>query len=201
MAITLTYRIKLAASGKYFDVYDTTGTYSSLNTGGYGTPNPLPSNATTATLEIWNPLTNNLPDPTQTVSSTIDMYPTLPNYAGAPFTVTNTAAGFGTTTFKDGAYYMTYTITGTYLAVPFTYTVSCYQFFYHNIRCCLDKWNAKLLSCGCGGGNNQEHERYELAELKYTAMQNEICCGHVVNAAGLLTQLQKMCPRDCGCGN
>lgn len=200
MALILKNNICWAASGKYFDLYDETGTYSALNTGGYGAPNPTPSNTTTAVLQIWNPTTGNLPDPTGTVSSTINLYPTLPNYVNTPFQVTNTLAGFGTSAFNDGIYYMTYTITGTLSAVPFTYSVSCYQLNYYNIRCCLDKWNARIRSCGCNQ-TSQDFQRYMLAELKFKAMLNEECCTHINKAAELLTQLQKMCPRDCGCGN
>lgn len=201
MALTLKDSICWGANGKYFYIYDTTGTYSALNLGGYGSPNPAIANVATATLSIWNPsTTTNLPDTTGTVSSAINLYPTLPNIVETPFTVTNALAGFGTGTFDDGIYYMTYTVTGTLSAVDFTYSVSCYQLNYHNIRCCLDQWNARVLACGCDK-NSQDYQRYMLAELKFQAMLNEECCTHINKAAEFLTQLQKMCPRDCGCGN
>jgi hypothetical protein len=127
----------------------------------------------------------------------VNMYPTLPNIASAPYNITNAVLGFGTSTFTDGGYYFTYTITGTQSATPFTATVSCYKFFWYNIRCCLDKWNARL-GCGCSS-NKVDIERYRLAELRFHAMLNDICCTNVNRAAEKLLLLQNMCPSDCGC--
>jgi hypothetical protein len=197
MALTLKTSTVLASNAKSVNIYDTTKPYAAGNTGGYGTPNPAIGDAAVATVAVWVPLsTTNLPALTSAATVTVNVYPTLPNIASAPYNITNSVLGQGTSTLPDG-YYFTYTVSGTQGATPFSATVSCYKFFTYNIRCCLDRWNARL-GCGCSG-DKQDLYRYKLAELRYMSMMNDIFCTNVTRAAEKLLLLQNMCPSDCGC--
>lgn len=175
-----------------FDIKDTTGVYSSGNSGGYGNPNFDISDAIDARIYVTTPAG---------VQTIIDCFPTLPDSTGAStFTITSSNLG-SSGSLVDGIYVVKYQVDFTNASaqtvqydVVKTLLLSC------TIKCCIDKLIAKIATLGCGCDDTQLKNAL-LAYGLYQSLLYNGKCGNTPAVTNLLSQLNKLCiTSNCGCG-
>ncbi len=174
-----------------FDITDTTGVYSSGNSGGYGNPNFAISDAIDSRLYITDP---------QGVQTIINTYPTLPDSTGtAVFTVTSSDLG-GSGNLEDGIYVIKYQVdfnnsssqTVQYDVVK-TILLSC------TIKCCIDKMIASIPDSDCSC-DDKKIKNALLAFALYQGLIDAGKCGNETKATNILSSLNKLCDiKQCGC--
>jgi hypothetical protein len=191
MALQLKISLCFADKCKTLKVYDTTGLYSTDNTGGWGTPNITLASVTSATLDITPPNTSTPTsfDVTTTVNTaTIVDGSFLLNI----ITDSNLTAG----SFVDGIYNLTYTVTDG----QSTYTTSIKTFSTCNTDCCVEKMKAKFKEKMCDCDWLQYWENYKKAEALLYGAKSAFACGKDSQAMDLLNQVNKICQlQKCCC--
>ena len=160
---------------------ETTGTYTSTNIGGYGTPNATLGSQTTSVLTITSP---------SGIVSTINLFTLgFPSnnkdfYYDIPTSVLNL------TNIVDGQWTFTYTITdGTTIL-----TRTKYSLFYCNSECCVTKMleSLKLEDCGCDC-KDLEFSLYQKAFMFLQSLKNAARCGNYSSFIKLLKIISKLC--------
>lgn len=164
---------------------ETTGAYSSDNTGGWGTPNPATSTASGASLDIIFAGAS--------VYSNSSLYPTFPNTDGTKLTLT--PSDFSQSSLVDGLYYATYTVTGN-SSGAYTISKSKYVLITCSINCCLKNMASKVKCCSC----NSTTQAWIEASAMYDAMWDAFNCGKYNKATEIFSYLQDYCNKNsCGC--
>lgn len=162
-----------------------TGSYSTTNTGGWGTPNATLAQATSAILTITDPnnviyivnlFDNALP------SSNKDFYYDIPT--------TDI-----TDTIIDGKWTFLYTV----VANAVTYTKTKYSLFFCNSECCVSQMLADLdlEDCGCNC-KDVNYDDYIKAWTFLQSLKNAAKCGSVDLFAKIKKIVDKLCKnKDC----
>lgn len=141
MSLVNKFHKQQSGDRKSLYIFDDTGVYSSLNTGGFGAPNPSIGDVTADIIEI------------QAVGSediyTIDLTPTLPNLTNTPAVINNTSLGLTSEdVIADGQYIMKRTTT----AGGVDYFYQKRVFLIGALECCADEMTAdEKPDCGCSG--------------------------------------------------
>ena len=182
-----------------FKFYETTGTYTTTNSGGWAvlagagaTVNFVPGDAIQATLTVT------LPD--GTICPAITLYPTFPDTTGLlSETIDSTDLGL-TGSLPDGVYSATYQVDisnvssqTVVLSVTQSFLLSC------TVQCCVNKLIAKVAEeeCDC---ESVAIKNEMLAFALYQSLQSAGACGNLTSVANLLARLQKLCSAvNCGC--
>ena len=99
MALALTFRIALSSDAKTLTITDRTGAYSGLQTGGFGSPNPAVSDATSATIKI----AKRNSDGTFAAEITVNVFNALPSDSAGTYDISATT-GVNADTYTDGIY-------------------------------------------------------------------------------------------------
>lgn len=166
--------------------YETTGIYSSTNTGGYGNGSsgqnyPL-SSYTSAILTITSP--SNV---VYTVNLTSKGFPT--NNVSHYYDLTSADLG-GLTAIVDGKWTFKYDVTGSGPAL----TRTVYQLFYCNAECCVNEQlnNLTLLDCDCNC-NDVDYKNYTKTWTFLQALKNAAKCADINS----FTKLQKIITKLC----
>lgn len=194
MALSLSFSILESDNRESIYITETTGVYAaSTNAGGWGTPNPAIADALTATLlfELRNE------DGTYTAYETVDLFSDLPNITETPFEITAEDAGFGTdSTFPDGIYRLTYTVTGDN-GSAFSADTTDIVVLKGAIECCYSTLAAEASACVC----NCEGLNKKLSDLDYYFIQLERAENALdwVYVNNYLTKIAELCD-GCGCG-
>lgn len=194
MALSLSFSILESDNRESISITETTGEYNAnTNAGGWGAPNPTIASALTATLLIE--LRNE--DGTYTAYETVDLFDHLPNITETPFTITSEDAGFGAdSTFPDGIYRLTYTVSGddggAYEADTTDIVV-----LKGAIDCCYSTLAAQASACVC----NCDGLNKKLSDLDYYFIQLERSEAALdwVYVNNYLTKIAELCD-GCGCG-
>jgi hypothetical protein len=194
MALSINFTVSQSCDGKYLIFQDTTGTYSSVNPGGWGTPNP--------DLGVAIPLSANIivTNPLGTVFNLFETFPDLlvdlPNL-GTPIVAIGAEhlGGIVDSVIADGTYAFTYSFSydeGQYIERQL------YFFFDSQAKCCVDKMFAQISSndCCCDQSAMQDAmtARGLLIAAEYAGR-----CGQVAKAADLLTTVNKLCNNTGNC--
>lgn len=172
--------------GTSINAYDLTSVYNNpLNLGGYGSPNPIVADATSAVLQIYqpNPTTNLV---TTTVFATVDLFPTFPTTNKlTPFTIT--ASSLGLDSFIDGEWMFKYitVINGE------TYPATILKMFIANVCCCSKVLTADTANCGCD--NNESMGKANKVSGMIKSLQYLVGCYKNRKAAELLKTIQRIC--------
>ncbi len=166
--------------------YETTGIYSSTNTGGYGNGSsgqnyPL-SSYTSAILTITSP--SNV---VYTVNLTSKGFPT--NNVSHYYDLTSTDLG-GLLNLEDGKWTFKYDVTGTGPALSRT----VYQLFYCNAECCVNEQlnNLTLLDCDCNC-DDVDYKNYTKTWTFLQALKNAAECGDYNSFTNILKILDRLC--------
>lgn len=196
MSLTLQLNVNQTDDGKSLVFFDLTGAYTSINTGGWGTPNPATTDSLTATATI-SLLTD--PDtltfgPTYTAS----LYNQMPNSSGVPVYASAQTFGLGTgAVFADGVYKITYLVTGISGGNAFSATTTGYFAITPQVDCCYKKIADEFATCTC----NCDETEDKLTQIarQHGLMERAEDCGDVAGMFYYIQYLQNLCA-TCGCG-
>lgn len=194
MAVSLSFNISLSSDAKTLTITDTTGQYSSTNTGGWGSFNPDLNTALTAVMQ----LSKRNADGTFGTTTSIDMFPTLPSDSEGAFDITATLAGQGIT-FSDGIYRLKYIVSGNNGGIsPYNLSITRYDTLRNSISCCGQKMAAKVATCNCNCKSIES--KYREFSIFYRLLKAAECCGDLNAIQKYLDKLTEMCSdTDCGC--
>jgi hypothetical protein len=187
MALIPKIKLCLASNCSDLTLYEQTGVYNATtNPGGYGSPNPLISQATSATLVVLTP---------ENATYTVAITPTDNPDLAKPINI----ATFGNaTSIEDGYWYFTYTVYDSSLAVLGTYSIGYY--FYCNAECCVNKLlaNVPLDSCLCTPEYKKAYNQYVEAKVFLEALKNAANCFNTTEFNKIKTILTGLC-RNSNC--
>jgi len=183
---------------KLLELTETTGEYNALNnTGGWaaapGGPNPQPSEANDAVIVV-------IQDPSGT-SYTFSSPPNWPDPTGTEvLTFSNQPAGIAlnpsaASAFSDGIYTVTYTVSGSYAAMPagFTNIVTQQFLLTCQIRCCIDKMFHLASQSDCTDCKNEKLNNALEAEAFLKSAEYAAACGKIEMAKKHLAKAQWIC--------
>ncbi len=183
MALQLNFSTCVINGCTQIQFKETTGFYSTANTGGWGTPNIDLTDAVTATLAI-TPYGS-------TTTYTIDLLATtLFPTDNSSFTYDIPLSDIGSlTSIVDGQWLFVYTVTD----ATDTYTKSIYKYFYCNVECCVTDMLAELdLSCDCCK-DSTEYKDYILAWTQLQSLKKAAACGDSDNFTAIKKIIDKLC--------
>ena len=182
------FKVHEACDNKSIVFTETTGAYSSFNSGGWGAPNYQLVDVLDVEILVT------IPNGTTYVLSMSDLTPALPNDLNGSF---NIHMGFFGGTQGDvmtqGVYQFEYRVlvndgtTGGFLI-----SVRHYGLASSVIKCCVHKMLANLDMCDdcpCGEDKSNALEAYTL----YKAMLYAYSCGSVTKANKMAAQVNKLC--------
>lgn len=188
MAIKLNFKVAEACDSKSILFTDTTGAYSTNNTTGWGSPNPILGAVIDVEIIIL------APDGNTYVISMSDINGDLPNSTNGIFNIhMGYLGGTGGQVVQQGVYNVEYRVIyddGT----PTGQLVSLRKYILATsvIKCCVHKMLANLDMCDdcpCGEDKSNALEAYTL----YKAMLYAYKCGSTIKAGKMATQINKMC--------
>ena len=196
MALSLNFAVKEQCDQKSFYLYDTTGSYSVTNTGGYGGP-------TNITVGDVDDVYLYVKKPGETTWTTIVLPLGLPLPSSDPsqfYEITAVMLGYGTspdTKLPDGYYEFWYQIQGMDGPTPFEYNKICTILFSGQVECCVKKSVSKLRV-------NEPIDKLDNKKIreiywKYKAMKSADCCGNKDLANSILGYLTTVCDCNCNC--
>ncbi len=192
-AILLDFNACQSSDCSSINLTEQTGIYSSDNSGGYGFPNFVTTDATAASIIVT------LPSGTQ--SPVINVFSTFPDSTG-DITKTITASDLGLTgALLDGIYVINYIVVFTIGGTPYVHSTVKTFFLSCSIKCCIDKMIAKIPigNCDC---NDKALKNALLAYGLYQSLLANGKCGNVNNVNTLLLRLNKLCSAtSCGCNS
>lgn len=199
MALKVKICTSISDDCKTIYFFDKTGAYdASTNTTGYGSPNPLTTDFTTATLTI----TLGGATVSLTPISIIASFPT----SNTALAWQVTAASLGMTSFPIGLTRVTYNISGRSGGVAVAYSATTLFLCDCSIECCLENKLIDIIKnppCGC---DCEEDERI-INALYIEALLQGACagteCGDTTSVNTTITTLQTKCngtsSGGCGC--
>lgn len=141
MALSLKIAICQNSDCKSVEFSETTGAYSTSNTGGWGSPNPTIADATSAILTITQP------DGTVTTIASSLLYPTFPTTDDTvTYTIDSGDLALGDdVALPDGIYTFVYEV----LTTTGVYRVQLRKALYCQAECCVNGLLAKVATEGC----------------------------------------------------
>jgi len=186
MALQLNFSTCVINSCSQIRFTETTGVYNSSNTTGYGTPNPLDSAMTSATLTITNP---------DGVTYTLDLFVTslFPTYNTSQYYDIPLSSIGSPTSIEDGEWLFVYTVSD---GVD-TYTKTIYKYFYCNSECCIKQMQPNVETCDCCK-ETQSYKDYILAWTQLESLKKAAACGDVDNFNAIKKIVDKLCLNN-GC--
>jgi hypothetical protein len=188
MALKIKFSSCLAGNSEYLTFKELTGVYSNpANITGYGTPNPLYSNATAATLTIK--------DSEGTLVGTVNLFNDLPtNNITTEFIITNTQFGL-TTLFLDGVYQITYKVT----IFETLYKATQWHLFDSISQSSLEKFMLKIVQdyCDTCESTEQALNKYTTARMLLNAASAAADCGDKNKAVRFMDMFKKLDIDNC----
>lgn len=191
MAIVLQFKASVPTSGEKITITDCTGAYSTLNTGGWETPNPALSTALTATMAISKRAT----DGTWATATTVDMFDDLPSSSGGTYDILSEDGGQGGS-IADGIYKLVYNVTGDSSGL-YNVSTTIYKAFTPVIDSYRQNLAKDVAVCNCA---------CESLEAKFTCFSNYyrlLCaakdCGDLNGILKYINILTSLMASDFGC--
>lgn len=191
MSLLLQPKYCPSTSCDFITAPDLTGQYSSLNQGGFGTPNIAVSDVTTATISV----AKRGSDGVFSDNVIIDVFPDLPSDSGLSFDITTELYPDG---FGDGIYRFIYTITGVSNSTPFTYSSTIYRPITCSIDSCWSELSLMMVTCPTTELKDK-HERVSTMMRALKASSTD--CGNLGNTQTIIDEITNLCNQAvCGCG-
>ena len=194
MATELQFSVGDDNAGFYVNVYDETGAYSTVNTGGHGSPNTALSSIQWATIKIKRRNT--------TTEYTIDVFPDLPNVNKAFYhRIDATDFGFATEEkIASDLYLFTYEIGHYNSGNPITdASESFYVPLIPKLRCCVKSMHEKLnvpLTNPCECKDKTIASVGNIKEL-LEAICDAVGCDQLDRAKALIDYVSQWCQCNC----
>ena len=186
MSLQLNFNTCVINSCSQIRFNETTLSYTTSNTGGYGTPNPIDGSFTSATLEITNP---------SGTAYTIDLFATslFPTFNSSQvYDIPLTDMG-SPTSIVDGQWKFVYTISD---GVN-TYSKTIYKLFYCNSECCVTSMQPTVETCDCCN-DNKSYNTYIKAWSFLQSLKNAAKCGDTTTFTSIKKIVDKLCLNN-GC--
>ena len=188
--MALNYQISACSNANcsVINIFDATGVYNSVtNLGGWGSPNPDISTATSSSLQVMYP--------GSLLPVTINTFPTLPNITNIPYQLI--PAGINMPLFTDGQYQFISTI----VASSVTYTANTTIYVLCGVTCCVrNKVAAVAQDINCCMSDTQVEQTLR-AQVLLDGIKANAECGNFSAANNALAELQIIFSgSDCGCG-
>lgn len=185
MALLLNNIIQLNSSNTSITMFDTTGDYSSLNLGGWGTPNPETTDVTEASLTISIQGYNSYaPVEVDITASFVDLF----TVGGLNLTAQD---ALGVPTLPDGWYSFTYSVVA--LGIEYSYTSE--QAFFGEVQCCVKQATSQL---EIPESDIKKSEQIYYINLLFDGLTSSACCGNQTRYLKILKELKRICG---GCGD
>lgn len=182
MSLQLNFDLCVTDACTQIKVTETTGFYSTINTGGWGSPNIDLGDAITATLAI-TPYGS-------AITYTIDLLATTLFPTNNPyFTYNIPLSAIGNpTSIADGQWLFVYTVSdGTD-----TYTKTIYKYFYCNTECCVTSMLPDIDTCDCCK-ETSDYKNYILAWTQLQSLKKAAACGDSTNFTAIKKIIDKLC--------
>jgi hypothetical protein len=183
MAADVKFSICQESNCDAFSFTENTGVYNAItNPTGWGAPNELTTDATAATLLITGP--------DGTVYTTIDLFATgsFPKSDSTSVSIAASTLSSSLTTFTDGLWEMTYTVTtGTT-----TYTETQTFFLYCQVSKCVNNLIAGLDMNDCHCDVDSVNKALQ-AKAFADSLNYAVGCGNLEGANEILKSLNKLC--------
>ena len=182
MSLKLDFDICLKNACKDLVFSETTGTYNvTYNLTGWGIPNVLLANTTTATLTMTSP---------SLVATVINLFthgfPTN-NLITDGYTITSPVA------LVDGQWLFTYTV----IVGGVTYTTEINKMFTCNSECCVTKMLPAVIICDTCE-ESESFKNYNIAWTMLESLKKAAECGDVTSFTSILKIVTKLCKNiDC----
>lgn len=179
---------------KSFGFSETTGAYDVLlDPTGWGAPNPLTSNATAATLDIYAP-GNSSATPTLSVNllATTNFPNTNPTIE---YLITNTALGLSGK-LTDGLWVFVYTVT----VNTVVYQQTIQKITTCNAKCCVDGLFGAIEDFDCDECKDEAIKRAMDASAFYQGMVSAAGCGKIDKFLKIQKLLSRLCNNTKCCG-
>lgn len=161
---------------------ETTGFYSTTNTGGWGAPNITLGDVVTATLAI-TPYGS-----TTTYTINVEATSLFPT-DNSSFTYNIPLSLIGNpTSIVDGQWLFVYTVT----TASATYTKTIYKYFYCNTECCVTSMLPDVDTCDCCK-ETTEYKNYILAWTHLQSLKKAAACGDETNFTAIKKIIDKLC--------
>jgi hypothetical protein len=185
MSIVLQFNVCESGSCNQLSFNELTGAYDAVNNpNGWGSPNPLTSDATAATLDVT--LENGS-------TYTFDLFATgnFPTTdSGITFYIENTDLGYTTgTNILDQIITFVYTV----VTPSGIFTQTSVQAFYCNAQCCVNSMFLDLDFDGCSDCFTNNMEQALKAFTMLEGLKAASTCGNSSQFTNILTQLNKIC--------
>lgn len=195
MALALAFSIALSSDGETLTITETTGTYNGAKLGGWGSPNPATTDATTATIAISLRASDGTYGTETTVNVFDDTTP-LPSSIGGSTTITATQAGYDDT-YADGIYKIVYTVTGSSGGTPFSTSVTRYDTLRNSIAIAYQEKTAAYAGCNCNCEDLRD--QLECMALMMRLLCAAECKGVLEEIQLYLDKLTAIAADECGC--
>lgn len=193
MALALKFGIELSSDGATLTVIDRTGIYSGTNLGGFGSPNPATTDATTATFKI----AKRNSDGTFGDDVSVNVYSTFPSSISGEFDI-DADDGVDADTYEDAIYRFTYTVISTSSGTPFSVSTVRYDTLRNSIAFCYQEKSLKIADCNCSCSDIEES--FKCFSLYYRLLLAAECEGDLNKIQKYLDKLTELCSSgDCNC--
>ena len=193
MALSLKFSINLSSDGVTLTVTDKTSAYSGINQGGYGTPNPATTDATSATFKI----AKRNSDGTFATEVSTSVYSTLPSSSGGEIEI-EAEDGIDEDTYTDGIYRMIYTVAGSSGGTPFSSSVTQYKVLRNSIANCYQEKSVAVSDCNCACADIESS--FKCFSLYMRLLRGTEQCGNLNEIQSYLDKLTEMCDdENCNC--
>jgi hypothetical protein len=179
------------------NIYEETGAYTTIVTGGWGTPNIDTDNVITANVIIYDHTGDTVLQTIIIKNNTTDLYASVANSTTPlPFLAVEDVDWEQ----PDGIYQVSYSILDD--ADDVYNSELCHELFLCNLCNCIKKAEtAWVLNCD-SLKDKQFKETLDKLELLKLSIESSFACGDFTTALSLLEQATKLCQilSDCGCG-
>lgn len=196
MPLELKYSIETSPTRLSINFIENTGSYSTGNQGGYGSPNPFVGDIISSTVSITKK--------NDTVTYYINPYPALPTIdSSLKYAIPATDFGYASgVKIQDGLYRVDYSVT--YLDTgnnAVTANDSFYFAFIEGIKCCIRKQREKIPvpDPTCNGCQNEDIDKIARLDQLLKSVCELTECDNLEKAEKVIEYLQNYC--DCNCAD
>ncbi len=181
MALKLNFDICVINSCGQLRFNETTWSYSTSNTGGYGSPNPTSVSASAASLVITNP---------SGTSYTVDLYSTglYPTYNNTIYYDIPLSSIGNPSKIDDGEWTFVYSVT----ISGVTYTKEIHKYLYCNMQCCVDSMLPVVDLCDCCS-ETIEYSNYNTDRIYLESLKAAAKCSDRDKFESLRKIVEKLC--------
>lgn len=178
-------KIKVQEKKDLVYFFDMTGSYTEkCNKNGWGYPNQLLKDATSAEIQIY--------PPKQDTPIVLNIYPDFPNDKNMGYEIL--PVDLSRTKFESGLWRFDYFIRIFNSAGETLIPTSCTMLFTKDVKCCIDKSSIEV---NVDNYNSKEVAESNAMQAMFTAAVDAACLGKLKEAQKLIDYLYSKCKCNC----